>query len=59
MRRARRLVLGINLTSDVIVGHPAERDDDFERTLEATRLAGFTKVHVFPYSPRPGTADAA
>lgn len=59
MRRAGRLVPGINLTSDVIVGHPAERDGDFERTLEATRLAGFSKVHVFPYSPRPGTADAA
>jgi threonylcarbamoyladenosine tRNA methylthiotransferase MtaB len=58
IRRARRLVPGINLTSDVIVGHPAERDDDFERTLDAARLAAFSKVHVFPYSPRPGTADA-
>jgi threonylcarbamoyladenosine tRNA methylthiotransferase MtaB len=59
MARARMLVPGVNLTTDVIVGHPAERPADFERTLEAVREAGFTKVHVFPYSPRPGTADAA
>ncbi len=59
MERARALVPGVNLTSDVIVGHPAERPVDFERTLDAVRAAGFTKVHVFPYSPRPGTVDAA
>jgi threonylcarbamoyladenosine tRNA methylthiotransferase MtaB len=59
MRRARELVPEINLTSDVIVGHPAEGRDDFERTLDAVREAGFSKVHVFPYSRRPGTADAA
>jgi threonylcarbamoyladenosine tRNA methylthiotransferase MtaB len=57
--RARRLVPGINLTSDVIVGHPAEDGAAFLRTLDAVRAAGFTRVHVFPYSPRPGTADAA
>jgi threonylcarbamoyladenosine tRNA methylthiotransferase MtaB len=56
--RARELVPGVNVTADVIVGHPAEREQDFERTLEAVRIAGFTKVHVFPYSPRPGTVDA-
>ena len=57
--RARQLVSGINLTTDVIVGHPAEDEDAFGRTLEAVREAGFTRVHVFPYSPRPGTADGA
>jgi len=59
LRRARELVAGVNLTSDVIVGHPAEAADDFDHTLAAVREAGFSKVHVFPYSPRPGTADAA
>jgi threonylcarbamoyladenosine tRNA methylthiotransferase MtaB len=48
-----------NLTSDVIVGFPAEDDAAFERTLTAVELARLTKVHVFPYSPRPGTATAA
>jgi threonylcarbamoyladenosine tRNA methylthiotransferase MtaB len=48
-----------NLTTDVIVGFPAEDDLAFERTREVIREAGITKVHVFPYSPRPGTATAA
>jgi threonylcarbamoyladenosine tRNA methylthiotransferase MtaB len=48
-----------NLTSDVIVGFPAEDDAAFARTLDVVRVAGISKVHVFPYSPRPGTETAA
>jgi threonylcarbamoyladenosine tRNA methylthiotransferase MtaB len=48
-----------NLTSDVIVGFPAEDDAAFARTLETVERARLTKVHVFPYSPRLGTATAA
>jgi threonylcarbamoyladenosine tRNA methylthiotransferase MtaB len=48
-----------NLTSDVIVGFPTEDDAAFERTLEVASAARLTKIHVFPYSPRPGTATAA
>ena len=48
-----------NLTTDVIVGFPAEDDAAFRRTLDAVERANATKVHVFPYSPRPGTATAA
>ncbi len=48
-----------NLTSDVIVGFPGEDERAFQRTLEVVEHAGITKVHVFPYSPRPGTATAA
>ena len=44
-----------NLTTDVIVGFPAEDERAFERTLEVVSEARVTKVHVFPYSPRPGT----
>jgi len=58
MLRARELVDGINLTTDVIVGHPSEDEAAFEKTLQAVHAVGFTKVHVFPYSPRPGTRDA-
>ncbi|HEY8627285.1 MAG TPA: MiaB/RimO family radical SAM methylthiotransferase [Gaiellaceae bacterium] len=47
-----------NLTSDVIVGFPAEDDRAFERTVEIVAKARLTKVHVFPYSPRPGTATS-
>jgi threonylcarbamoyladenosine tRNA methylthiotransferase MtaB len=48
-----------NLTTDVIVGFPNEDEEAFESTLAVVRDAGITKVHVFPYSPRPGTATAA
>jgi threonylcarbamoyladenosine tRNA methylthiotransferase MtaB len=48
-----------NLTTDVIVGFPGEDETAFGQTLELVRRAGITKVHVFPYSPRPGTATAA
>jgi threonylcarbamoyladenosine tRNA methylthiotransferase MtaB len=48
-----------NLTTDVIVGFPSEDEHAFRRTLETVERAGITKVHVFPYSPRPGTRTAA
>ena len=48
-----------NLTSDVIVGFPAEDEPAFERTRHVLSEAGVTKAHVFPYSPRPGTATGA
>ena len=47
-----------NLTTDVIVGFPTEDEAAFENTLRAVEEAGLTKVHVFPYSPRPGTRTA-
>jgi threonylcarbamoyladenosine tRNA methylthiotransferase MtaB len=47
-----------NLTTDVIVGFPTEDDAAFANTLRAVERAGITKVHVFPYSPRPGTKTA-
>jgi threonylcarbamoyladenosine tRNA methylthiotransferase MtaB len=47
-----------NLTTDAIVGFPGEDERAFRNTLEAVQAAGITKVHVFPYSPRPGTATA-
>jgi threonylcarbamoyladenosine tRNA methylthiotransferase MtaB len=48
-----------NLTTDVIVGFPAEDEPAFRNTLRVVEEAGATKVHVFPYSPRPGTVTAA
>jgi threonylcarbamoyladenosine tRNA methylthiotransferase MtaB len=50
---------GFNLTTDVIVGFPGEDEHAFGRTLGVVARAGITKVHVFPYSPRPGTETAA
>jgi threonylcarbamoyladenosine tRNA methylthiotransferase MtaB len=48
-----------NLTTDAIVGFPTETEGAFQRTLAVVEAAGITKIHVFPYSPRPGTATAA
>ena len=58
LRRVAPL-LDFNLTTDVIVGFPGEDGIAFRRTLDVVAEAGITKVHVFPYSPRPGTATAA
>jgi len=56
----RRLapLAGLNLTTDVIVGFPAEDDAAFARTLALVERLGMSKAHVFPYSPRPGTRTA-
>jgi threonylcarbamoyladenosine tRNA methylthiotransferase MtaB len=56
LRRLEPLAGEFNLTSDVIVGFPAEDEAAFANTLRTVERAGITKVHVFPYSPRPGTA---
>jgi threonylcarbamoyladenosine tRNA methylthiotransferase MtaB len=58
LRRLEPLA-GFNLTTDAIVGFPGEDERAFGNTLCAIERAGITKVHVFPYSPRPGTATAA
>jgi len=42
----------------VIVGFPGEDDAAFERTLDVVERARLSRVHVFPYSPRPGTVTA-
>jgi threonylcarbamoyladenosine tRNA methylthiotransferase MtaB len=59
LRRLAPLQDELNLTSDVIVGFPTEDERAFDRTLATARAAGLTKIHVFPYSPRPGTRTAA
>jgi threonylcarbamoyladenosine tRNA methylthiotransferase MtaB len=58
LRRLAPLQDEFNLTGDVIVGFPTEDERAFANTLRTAREAGLTKIHVFPYSPRPGTATA-
>ncbi len=50
---------GVALATDLIVGFPTETDAAFERTLDVVERLRFSKLHVFRYSPRPGTAAAA
>ncbi len=47
------------LSTDIICGFPGETDEDFAETLALARACRFTKIHVFPYSPRGGTPAAA
>ena len=44
------------ITTDVMVGFAGETDEEFEQSLEFVEKTGFAKVHIFPYSRRPGTA---
>lgn len=47
------------LTTDVITGFPGETDKDFENTYDFIKSAGFSRLHVFKYSERPGTPAAS
>ena len=44
------------LGADVITGFPTETEDDHRRTVELVERLPFTYLHVFPFSPRPGTS---
>ena len=48
----------ISISTDVIVGFPGETDDLFKTTIETCRKLEFSKLHVFPYSERRGTASS-
>ena len=43
------------ITTDLITGFPGETEEEFEQTLAFIREAGFSAMHVFPYSRRTGT----
>lgn len=46
------------ITTDIIVGFPGETDAEFQETIAAARAVGFSKIHIFPFSPRRGTPAA-
>jgi len=54
----RRLLPGAAIGADVIAGFPGETAEDFEATAEFIERLPFTYLHVFSFSPRPGTAGA-
>jgi tRNA-2-methylthio-N6-dimethylallyladenosine synthase len=51
----RRLMPEISLSTDIIVGFPAETERDFEETLDLLKTVRFTNIYSFRYSPRPLT----
>lgn len=54
----RRYFPSAAITTDIIVGFPAETEADFADTLDLARRAGFSHIHCFPYSRRTGTNAA-
>ena len=55
---ARKTVLGITFSSDIIVGFPGETEEDFVKTLELVQKVGYMQLFTFIYSKRTGTKAA-
>jgi threonylcarbamoyladenosine tRNA methylthiotransferase MtaB len=55
----REAVPGVAITSDIIVGFPGESDGEFGESYNLAKQMQFARIHVFPYSPRPGTKASA
>lgn len=51
----KRVIPGVSITTDVIVGFPGETKKDFYDTFNFIKRVGFSRLHVFPFSPRKGT----
>jgi threonylcarbamoyladenosine tRNA methylthiotransferase MtaB len=56
--QARARMPHLSLTTDVIVGFPGETDEDFDVSFAFCKRMGFSRIHVFRYSKRPGTPAA-
>jgi threonylcarbamoyladenosine tRNA methylthiotransferase MtaB len=57
-RHLRQLRSDIVFGADLIAGFPTESEDMFRRSLDLVAECGLTYLHVFPFSPRPGTPAA-
>ena len=58
IEHARNRIADLCISTDIMVGFPGETEDDFAETLSMVEQSGFSKVHSFPFSPRPGTPAA-
>ncbi|HID55342.1 TPA: tRNA (N(6)-L-threonylcarbamoyladenosine(37)-C(2))-methylthiotransferase MtaB [Candidatus Poribacteria bacterium] len=56
--KARAAMPDIGITTDIIVGFPGEREEDFRASYEFAEKMRFSRIHVFRFSPRPGTPAA-
>jgi len=56
IKKCKLKIKNLSLGTDIIVGFPNESKTDFLQTLNLCRQIGFNKIHVFRYSPRPGTS---
>lgn len=53
--RLRQIKENPFLACDIITGFPSETDGDFDKTMRMCTDIGFSWIHAFPFSPRPGT----
>jgi threonylcarbamoyladenosine tRNA methylthiotransferase MtaB len=58
LERIAKRVPGVALGADIIVGYPGEGDKEFQNTMRIMERSPLTHLHVFSYSPRPGTPAA-
>jgi threonylcarbamoyladenosine tRNA methylthiotransferase MtaB len=58
VRAAREAIPDLAVTTDVIVGFPGEDEREFSDSRALVSRLGFARIHVFPFSPRPGTIAA-
>lgn len=58
VEEAKRLIPGVNITTDLIVGYPTEKEEDFRETVDLVERARFGSAFIFKFSPRPGTIAA-
>ena len=56
--QVRRLRPDVAFGADIIAGFPTETEEMFARSLDLVDACGLTQLHVFPFSPRPGTPAA-
>lgn len=54
----RKYMPSAGITTDIIVGFPGETEEEFNETYEFVKEIGFSRIHVFKYSPRKGTPAA-
>lgn len=54
-RNLKLAIKNLEFGTDIIVGYPTETKSDFQKTLNLCQQINFSKIHVFPFSPRPGT----
>ena len=55
---ARAHIPNLSVSTDIICGFPGETEDEFAETMGYVKMIGFSRIHAFSYSPRPGTAAA-
>lgn len=58
IKEIRHIRPNISITTDIIVGFPGESESLFQESMETCKRIAFSKIHVFPYSERKGTASS-